>query len=168
MLRLAMVLVVCVTLGGCGASYVQKGAFNAGFSETQLAPDMYRVAFEGNAFDDQQTVADYTLLRCAELAQKDGYPYFMVVDSNDLTRSAAYTTPTTANTNYSATATGNRYGATAYGTATTTTYGGQTYNFTYPGASNTIILLREKPADGFAYDAAFLVQSLRGKYGLKP
>ena len=157
-----------VALAGCGASYVQKGAFNAGFSETQLAPDVYRVSFEGNAFDDAQTVADYTLLRCAELAQKDGYPYFMVVESSDLTRSAAYTTPTTSNTNFSANASGNRYGATAYGTATTTTYGGQTYNFTYPGASNTIILLREKPSDGFAYDAAFLVKSLRGKYGLDP
>ena len=74
-----------------------------------------------------------------------------------------YTTPVTATTNANVTA----YGNTAYGTATTTYYGGQTLVFEKPRASNTILCFTERPnVNGLVYDAAFLGNSLRGKYGM--
>jgi hypothetical protein len=80
------------------------------------------------------------------------------------------TAPGGATTNFNATTYGNVYGGTytgnTYGTATTTTYGGQTYHVRRPTASNTILCFKDKP-DGFAYNAAFIVNSMKEKYGLE-
>ena len=57
---------------------------------------------------------------------------------------------------------------TTSGQSTTTIYGGETYVLEKPRASNTIVCFKEKPSgDAFAFNAAFLVDSLKGKYGIK-
>ena len=58
------------------------------------------------------------------------------------------------------------YSGNTYGTATTTTYGGQTFLIRRPTASNTIVCFKEKP-EGFVYNAAFIVKSMKEKYGLE-
>ena len=57
------------------------------------------------------------------------------------------------------------YSGNTYGTATTTTYGGETYLIRRPTTSNTIVCFKEKPQE-FAYNAAFIVKSMKEKYGL--
>ncbi len=42
----------------------------------------------------------------------------------------------------------------------------QTYIFSKPSSSNTIVCFEEKPAEGFAYSAKFIYESITQKYGI--
>ena len=149
-------------LSGCATPYGSSaGNYLGGFSEAQLGENMFQVSFEGNAYTKADTVANYTLLRSAELTLQYGFTHFIVVDKADLSRSGSFTTPTSSSTTGSASIIGN----TVTGSSTTQFYGGQTYAFKKPGASNTIVCFNGKPQIGGAvYDAAFLVQSLKARY----
>lgn len=86
----------------------------------------------------------------------------------------AWTAPSTSTTNFNATTYGNfsnygntgTYSGNTYGNATTTTYGGQTHLIRRPSASNTILCFKEKPVE-FTYNAAYIVKSMKEKYGLE-
>jgi len=59
----------------------QAGAPNdIGYSEYRLEAGRYRVTFQGGPGAPQAQVADYALLRAAELALRDGYDWFRVAD----------------------------------------------------------------------------------------
>jgi hypothetical protein len=61
--------------------YTPKG-FLGGYSETQLAADMYRVRFNGNGNTKTDRSIDLCMLRCAELTLEKGYKYFYIIDSS--------------------------------------------------------------------------------------
>jgi hypothetical protein len=65
-------------------------------------------------------VADFSLLRAAELATQHGFSHFVIVDAHHTQNLLTYPTPTTSQT------TGNVYGhgSTLYGQATTRLYQG--------------------------------------------
>lgn len=154
--------IIFVLLAGCATAYKQEG-FTGGFSETQLGENIFQVSFKGNAYTSRERASDFSLLRSAELAMENGYKYFIIVESEKYTKTGAYTTPTTSYTTGSAYATGNY----AYGSATTTTSGGHTYVYSKPRSTNTIVCFKEKPnVDGLIYDAAFITQSIKKKYGI--
>ena len=163
MKKLIVPIIVLVALTGCATSY-QKQGFTGGFSETQLGENIFQITFKGNAYTSRERASDFTLLRSAELALENGYKYFVIVDSEKYTKKGAYTTPATSHTTGSAYGTGNY----AYGTATTTTTGGQTYIYSKPRSTNTIVCFKEKPeVSGLVYEAAFIIKSIKGKYGIK-
>lgn len=57
------------------------GAPNAvGYSEYRLEAGRYRVTFQGGPGAPEAQVADYALLRAAELALRDGYDWFRIAD----------------------------------------------------------------------------------------
>lgn len=141
---------VIAILCGCSSPYTAKGLMG-GFTETQLDENVFRVTFKGNAYTDREKTADYCLLRCAELCIENGYSYFAIIDASDSTSSSSYTAPSYGTTTFA--------GNTAY----TNTYGGQTYNISRPSTSNEIVCFKGKP-EGFAYNAAFIVKSLKEKY----
>ena len=59
----------------------QAGAPNdVGYSEYRLEAGRYRVTFQGGPGAPEAQIADYTLLRAAELALRDGYDWFRVAD----------------------------------------------------------------------------------------
>ena len=155
-----MSLLACL-LCGCATSY-QGDAFTGGYSETQFDENIFNVSFRGNAMTRRDRVADFTLLRCAELTLENGFSYFAVVESNSYTDTSTHTTPTTTNT------TGNAYssGNMIHGNATSTTTGGQTYNTTKPSQTNTIVCFKEKPISTFSYNAKFIYKSISEKYGI--
>jgi len=155
---LLLSLVAAIALGGCATAYQSEG-FTGGFSETQLAPDVFRVTFKGNAFTDQEKATDFVLLRTAEIALENGFQYFVIIDASQFAVQGSYTTPPTATTNVNLDTNG-------YGTATTTMYGGQTYNYSKPRSSNTIVYYVEKP-QGLPYSADFIVGSIKEKYGIQ-
>ncbi len=155
-------LVVVFLSQGCATSY-QSSGFSGGYSETQLDENVFNVSFRGNGYTGRERVADFTLLRSAELTLENGYQYFAIINANSHTSNSAYTTPTTSYTTGSAYGTGNY----AYGSATTTITGGQTYNISKPSSSNTIVLFKEKPASVFTYNAKFIYKNIRKKYGIK-
>ncbi len=158
-----LIIVVPFVLQGCATSYHSSG-FSGGYSETQLDENVFSISFRGNGFTNRERVADFTLLRSAELTLQSGYTYFVVVSANNHTTNSTYTTPTTSHT------TANAYGSNnyAYGNATTTSYGGQTYNISKPSSSNTIVCFKEKPKSGMSYNAIFLSKSIKKKYNIQP
>ena len=161
MKRIISLAAIIVLTSGCATTYQQKG-FTGGFTETQLSQDTYRVTFEGNAKTSKDRATDFVLLRSAELTKKSGYSYFVIVDADNSVTHSTYTTPTQTVTTGSVY--GNQYGV--YGQANSQTYGGQTYILSKPRTSNTIVMLHNKRANQFTYDANFIIRSLSQKYGL--
>lgn len=158
--RLPIILLLPLLVSACATSYSSKG-LTGGFSETQLAPNSWRVTFAGNGYTSRERAADFTLLRCAELALDNGFTHFVIVDASQATDHSSYTMPGSSTTQVSGYQYGNRFSATAQ----TSTRPGQTLHFAKPSNSNTIVCLKAAPPDGtFAYDAQFLWDSLSEKY----
>ncbi len=98
------------------------------------------------------------------MAIENGFNYFVIVDSENYSKTGAYTTPSTSHT----TANVYGYGNYAYGSATTKTSGGQTFFFSKPRTTNTILCFKEKPQiDALIFDAHFVLKSIRNKYGIR-
>ena len=162
MSKIIRTLALCMFVAGCATGYHVSG-FTGGFEETQLNPDVYRVSFRGNAYTSMDRAADFTLLRSAELALENGYPYFVIVDEKQWTKNETYTTPIKTRT----TATARTFGNTTTGTAYSTSTGGQTRNYAKPRRTNTIVFLNDRDGvNGLVYDAQFIVNSLQEKYGI--
>jgi hypothetical protein len=84
-----------LALSGCATTYGPAG-FAGGYTDSQLAHDTFSVSFNGNAWVSGQKAADLALLRAAELASESGYPYFVILQSNNHANVGSYTgTPTT-------------------------------------------------------------------------
>jgi len=161
MQNLIATTMIMFILQGCATSY-QKTGFAGGYSETQLDENVFNVSFRGNGYSGRERVADFTLLRSAELAIENGFQYFAIIDASSYTSNSTYTTPTESRT------TGSVYGAGnyAYGSANTKTTGGETYNISKPSASNTIVCFKEKPETIFTYNSNFIYKNIRQKYGI--
>ncbi|MDD9811183.1 MAG: hypothetical protein OXU71_05650 [Gammaproteobacteria bacterium] len=131
-----------IAVAGCATSYQQRG-FSGGFSETQLAENVFEVRFSGNGYTSSERASDFALLRSAELSLERGFRYF-VVDDNENDRQIAINTVTTSS-------------------------GANTYSTSKPGARKVIVCFKEKPDwTGVIYEARFVVQSIRGKYEIEP
>jgi hypothetical protein len=59
----------------------QPNDITGGFSDTQLAPSVFRISFAGNSFTSQDRVQDSALPRAAELCLSNGFPYLEVLIS---------------------------------------------------------------------------------------
>jgi hypothetical protein len=160
-------------LASCSTAYEPVGFRSRGYSTTQLDENVFQVTFRGNGYTRQERASDFALLRSAEVALEHGYPFFVIVDGQRYTEQSAWTSPSTSITNLNATTHGTlstfgnigTYSGNTCGTATTTTYGGQTFLIRRPTASNTILCFKERP-EGFVYNAAFIVKSMKEKYEL--
>jgi hypothetical protein len=73
--RLARLLPLCLLLlAGCAADY-QAAGFGGGYSQRQLAPDLWRVTYDGG-HANAETVQTYWLYRAAEFTLAQGYDGF--------------------------------------------------------------------------------------------
>ena len=72
----AVALTACASLAPYGA---QRGAGGQGYSEQRIESDRYRVTYNGVGAPGP--VADFALLRAAELTTQEGYDWFEVVQS---------------------------------------------------------------------------------------
>lgn len=156
-------LVVSVLSVGCVSPYASKG-FTGGYSDTQLAPDAFRITFSGNNITSRERAQDLALLRAADVTLSHGFRYFAIVNSESGGSTSYVTLPGTSNTTAMATA----YGNTVYGTANTTVMP-PTYIPTFkPSAGLLIRCFADRPESTYVFDAQFLSKSLRSKYGIKP
>ncbi|WP_434456498.1 hypothetical protein JQR85_13495 [Stutzerimonas urumqiensis] len=78
-------LPVIAALAGCSTGYVPAG-YQGGYSDAALGGGMHRIAFSGNAYTSSAYVNDMALLRAAEVAAREGYSYFTIVQSSDGSR----------------------------------------------------------------------------------
>lgn len=151
MTKLIPILLLGVFLSGCATPYQRQGFFIAGYSETQVAENIFQVSFQGNQLTGRERASDFALLRSAEVTTENGFRYFIVVD---------WVKDASSNTMYG-------YGSTAYGSARTSTYGGQTFVIHEPRPTNIILCFKEKPdVVGRILEAEFVKTSLKQKYGL--
>jgi hypothetical protein len=153
---IAIAFSIASLLGGCATPY-QSSGYAGGFSETQLAPNAFRVRFNGNGFTASERTADFVLLRSAELALGHDFRYFGVVAEGTDVRAQSFTTPQSAYTMLSPDGR----------TATTQFVGGQTFTAFKPASTTSIICFSENP-QGTLYDAEFVTRSIRSKYGMPP
>ena len=140
---------VCILLtmpwlvGSIGMSYhARDPVWDLGFSETQLAPDLWRVMYRGYYIPEAQA-GDYAMLRAAEVVKSAGYRYFIV--END--RSGA--TPMGAG--FLQGGTGSAFAA----------------SYSYPESGPLVRGTKRKPATGQVYDAEFVSDSIKAKYKIK-
>ena len=65
-LRIFSLIPLAAALLGCATAYQPQG-LSGGFTETQLAPDVWRVSFSGNGYTKGERAEDFAMLRSAEL-----------------------------------------------------------------------------------------------------
>jgi hypothetical protein len=144
------------TLSGCalaGATGYRPAGSDGGYSELQLAPDMFRVAFQGNIYTSQEQVADMALLRAADLSLAHGASYFVVL--NQLRESRSFPAPPSVPFPYMS------YGYAYWGPAA------PTISVRDHRAELAIKLLRDEPPPNVsAYSAPLLRGELGHKYAL--
>lgn len=133
LLKLTSLFFILITLiSSCAltrSTSYQKNALTGGYSETRLGEDMYDVRFQGNGYTKPEKTNDFCLLRCAELAEQNDYPYFVVVDNKDGGSAIS--------------------GQSGLGVVTTTTH---------PSSHNTIKLFKQKPGNySMVYEAKYII-----------
>ncbi len=149
---------VALMLVGCATSYQSKGLMG-GYSDTQIAPNVFRVSFGGNGYTSGERAQDFTLLRAAELTLQHGFRYFIIVDEKNTTKVSTSTT-----SGYALTS-----GSFYRGRYTSSTFYSPPTSYTSerPESGLLINCYADKPALNNVLDADFLQQSITRKYGIK-
>ena len=84
MKRLLSSLIAALALSACATPptlyQASAGDRGVGYTEYRIEPGRYRITFRGGPGAPAQQVADYALLRAADLALADGYDWFRVAD----------------------------------------------------------------------------------------
>jgi hypothetical protein len=153
-------------LSGCATPY-QSQSLTGGYSETQIAPDVYRVQFAGNAYTSWERSQDFAMLRAADLTVNSGFNYFAILDETAYSSVSSITTPGQSNTSGSLYLHGGR--GNYYGTySERTTYKPPQTEYIYKPRNELLIrCFSDKPADIYVFDAAFLQQSIKQKYNIE-
>lgn len=161
-LKIAAVLALTAGLAACATPTVYQPsagkATSVGFQDYQIETGRYRVTFTGGGGAPLNTVADYALLRAAEVSLRDGYDWFRVIEARDSQVGGGYgggpqVSVGAGGSNYS----GGYGGGSSVGLGVGTTFdlsGGPAY-------SRTIEVLAGKgprPDDGNVYDAREVVR----------
>jgi hypothetical protein len=93
-----VIIFSCIFLSGCMTPY-QPHSFMGGYSDMKLSSDLYKVTFSGNGNCSHGRVEKFLFYRSAEIAYREGYPYFAILGANQEDRYWSYTTPASVNTN---------------------------------------------------------------------
>lgn len=85
-MRSLMIIVMATMLAGCATTYRRPilGMFG-GYGDRQIGEGAWKVKFGTNGYTPRGYALKAAIYRSAELAQRAGYPYFQIVESN-LTR----------------------------------------------------------------------------------
>lgn len=160
--RVSIVVMVGATvLSGCATAYQQQG-FSGGYSETQLAPDVFRVNFKGNGYTSAERTQDFALLRAAESSLEKGFRYFALLDGSASSKTSTFITPGSSTTTGSFSGVGNSVSYSGQSTYTP----GQMFFISKPEAGLLVKGFTTQPKDVYTFDAEFLRQSLKRKYNL--
>jgi hypothetical protein len=71
------ILYAVALLTGCATTYKPQQGFSAGYSDTRLDINVFRVAFRSNAYTSAERAEDLALLRSAEITLQNGFTHFM-------------------------------------------------------------------------------------------
>jgi hypothetical protein len=152
-------IALAIMMASCATPYKSNG-IAGGYSDTALAPDVYRVSFRGNGYTSSERAQDFAVLRAADLTLAKGYRYFAIVNEANGGNSDVINTPGTSFTSMSA----QRVGNMVYGSGTTTYVPGLSIPVFFPKSGLLIRCFKERPTGMFALDANFIATSVRQKY----
>lgn len=79
-------LILLLFISGCATPY-QKLGKRGGYTDEKINEHVYRVAFQGNTRTKDEDVYKYFIRRCAELTLEKGYKYFIVIETEDKSKS---------------------------------------------------------------------------------
>src|SRR6516162_1390840 len=153
------VIALTLIMASCATPYESNGLLG-GYSDTALAPDVYRVSFQGNGYTTSEKTQDFAVLRAADLTLAKGFRYFAIVNEANGGNSGVINTPGTSFTPVSALRVGNM----VYGSGTTTYMPGLSIPVFFPKSGLLIRCFKERPTGMFALDANFIATSVRQKY----
>jgi hypothetical protein len=129
---------------------VPAKSFTGGFSETMLAPDTFKINFSGNGFTSGERASDFAILRAADKSIALGCSYFSVMNEAD--------SATVGSVSFGSASWGRRN---AWATSTT-------MPVVKPNSNLLVKCYASQPQDTPAFDANFIAESIRQKYGIKP
>lgn len=159
MKKIFLVLPLVFILTACSTAY-SPANFDGGYSSTMLAKDNYIVNFRGNEATSSEKTRDLALLRAAEIAIDNGYPYFVVLNGG--TREKSYTSqiaPGNIQTNV--------YGSYGYNVANTTYNNPVMMDFSQFKTELSIKAFSKENAPSNALEAAYIVNEMKKKYKIK-
>lgn len=148
MVRVCALVLAFLTLGGCATAYQSKG-MTGGFSETLLAPDTFKINFSGNGFTSAERASDFAILRAADKSLEMGCNYFGVMNEADGASVSSATIGTAGWSGHHAWAFSN------------------TVPIVKPNTNLFVKCYRDAPPGMSLFDAHFIAQSIRAKYGIK-
>jgi hypothetical protein len=157
-MRKLIVPTLILALAACATPYQEKSGLLGGVSTSQIGRDTYRIEGRLNAFSSGGMLQDYLLLRAAETAASRGAQGFIILGSQDTSRSGTIAIPGQAITTGSAYAVGN----TAYGQTTTTYTPLQAFNIVKPGGLLMIQIVYDRVPEGMRYFSASEIISVIG------
>lgn len=136
LLRSFVYTFLLVLLSSCMTAY-QRAGLTGGYTETRLGENVWRVFFVGNGFTNSERAIDFALLRSAGVCLESGYRYFIIAEATNVKNVSVGST------------------------------GKTVYTISRPSSTNTVVCFTEKPSEySVLYDARFIVDSIRKKYGL--
>jgi hypothetical protein len=151
---LAIVLTLLLTACATPTKYFPLNIWGEGYTETQVATNIFRVSFHANDATRADYAEDMTLLRSAEVTKNNGYSYFIIV--NEASRSDGMES----------------HGGgvvSGFKTSPTSSFGsiaGSSSTSSKPSTTNTLVCYKSKPenSSGLVYDATFIINSIENKY----
>lgn len=88
------ILILALMISACSTSYKGEGLMG-GYSDIRIDENVFVVTFKGNTHTDDEKAVDYTLLRSAELALKNDFKYFVIVDRESYSKESSLMSLTT-------------------------------------------------------------------------
>ncbi len=73
---------------GCSATKYQpaEGSWAGGYKDFKIAPGIYRISFEGNAYISGEKAYHYTLYRAAEVTKENNCAWFEIIEKDEAAR----------------------------------------------------------------------------------
>lgn len=80
MLTTKFLILSLVALTSCATLYQKEGFFTNGYSDSRAGQNTFVVTFRANEHTPEAKVKKYAMRRAAEVALKNGYRYFAIID----------------------------------------------------------------------------------------
>ncbi len=157
--KLILVMLIGLFLAGC-AVYQPTNLLTGGYSEVQLAPDVFSISFEGASWSGAGAAHDLAMLRAADVTVKNGFRYFGIFTIRERASITSIRKPGSISTEDYV------IGNTVYGPSTFIP--AETLNIAHPRSRLIIKCFTTKPGNILVLDARLLQRSIRKAYNLPP
>ncbi len=157
--KLIPVMLLGLFFAGC-AVYQPNNLLTGGYSEVQLAPDVFSISFEGASWHGAGAAHDFAMLRAADVTVKNGFRYFGIFTIRERASKTSIRKPGSISTDDYV------IGNTFYGPSTFIP--AETLDIAHPRSRLIIKCFTYKPRNILVLDARLLKRSIRKAYNLPP